>query len=91
MKFPIRMKSTKTHSERKNHMSLTHCIRTSIDLKDKNIFFEENFCQEKSIKGLTAKAFDAILTYTPKACHSCGVKNQEAKIVKNGFLKTRIK
>lgn len=27
MKFPVRMKSTKIHSERKIHMSLTHYIR----------------------------------------------------------------
>lgn len=86
-----RMKSTKTHSERKIHMSHNHCIRMSLDLKDKHITFEENFCEEKKIKGVNSKIYLATLTYSPDQCPCCAMPNNDFSIVKNGFLTSRIK
>ncbi|WP_156097506.1 hypothetical protein [Carnobacterium alterfunditum] len=49
-------------------MSHNNCIRTALDLKDKNIFFDEKFCEEKRIKGFRSKVFYATLTYKPTHC-----------------------
>ncbi|HCM88924.1 MAG TPA: hypothetical protein DIS85_03395 [Vagococcus sp.] len=66
-------------------MSLNHCIRISLDLKDKNITFNTSFCEEKLIKGVLSKIYYGTLTYQPKACPCCVVKNEKYCIVKNGF------
>lgn len=72
-------------------MSLTHCIRTLIDLKDKNISFPENYCEERFIKGRRTKLIYAIITYKPAFCTRCGCLNTQFSIVKNGFLTSNIK
>ena len=72
-------------------MSHNHCIRMSLDLKDNNITFNSIFCEEKIIKGVRSKEYKGILTYKPLACPSCGIKNQNYSIVKNGFISSRIK
>lgn len=72
-------------------MSHNDCIRISLDLKDKNIKFEEKFCEAKKIKGVNSKVYLATLTYTPDNCKSCGMPNQDFSIVKNGFLTSQIK
>lgn len=91
MNFPVRMKLSNTHSERKIHMSHNDCIRTALNLKDKNIIFNEKFCEEKKMKGLKSVVYYATLTYRPNHCRQCGVKNECFKIVKNGFLTSKIK
>lgn len=48
-------------------MSHNHCIRISLDLKDKNISFDSNFCEEQLIKGVKSKVYKGILTYNPSA------------------------
>lgn len=72
-------------------MSHNHCIRISLDLKDKNISFDSNFCEEQLIKGVKSKVYKGILTYNPSACPCCGIKNEQFAIVKNGFMSSRIK
>ena len=72
-------------------MSHNHCIRLSLDLKDKNISFDSIFCEEQLIKGVRSKVYKGILTYNPSACPCCGVKNEQFSIVKNGFISSRIK
>lgn len=72
-------------------MSLTHCIRTLLDLKDKNISFPENYCEERVIKGRRTKLIYATLTYKPVCCARCGCLNTQFSIVKNGFLTSNIK
>ncbi|AOA02783.1 ISL3 family transposase [Carnobacterium maltaromaticum] len=72
-------------------MSLTHCIRTLLDLKDKNISFPENYCEERVIKGRKTKLIYATLTYKPVCCTRCGCLNTQFSIVKNGFLTSNIK
>lgn len=66
-------------------MSLTHCIRTLIDLKDKNIPFPENYCEERVIKGRRTKLIYATLTYKLVCCTRCGCLNTQFSVVKNGF------
>ncbi len=41
-------------------MSHNDSIISMLNLKEKNIFFKENFCKEETIKGVRAKIF-----YTP--------------------------
>ncbi|MEG0679972.1 MAG: transposase family protein, partial [Carnobacterium sp.] len=72
-------------------MSHNNCIQISLDLKDKNITFEEKFCEEKRIKGFKSKIFFATLTYNPSHCERCGQKNEAYSIVKNGYLTSRVK
>ncbi|UDM80503.1 ISL3 family transposase [Vagococcus fluvialis] len=72
-------------------MPLNHSIRISLDLKDKNITFNQSFCEEKIMKGILSKVYYGTLTYHAKACPCCGVKNENYSIVKNGFLTTKIK
>ncbi|MDT2747965.1 ISL3 family transposase [Vagococcus fluvialis] len=72
-------------------MSHNHCIRTTLDLKDKNIYFDSIFCEEKMIKGVRSKLFKGVLTYNPSACPCCGIKNENYSVVKNGFISSRIK
>ena len=72
-------------------MSHNHCIRISLDLKDKNISFDSIFCEEQFIKGVRAKVYKGTLTYIPSACPCCGIKNEHYSIVKNGFIISRIK
>ena len=38
-------------------MSHNYCIRNLLNIKDKNIFFEENFCSEETVKGISSKIF----------------------------------
>lgn len=72
-------------------MSHNHCIRTALDLKDKNIYFDSIFCEEKIIKGVRSKLFKGVLTYNPSACPCCGIKNENYSVVKNGVISSRIK
>lgn len=69
---------------------INNCIRTALDLKDKNITFAEDFCIEKDIKGLRSKIYPAVLTYVPDYCPCCGVINESFSIVKHGYIDSRI-
>jgi len=71
-------------------MSHQHSIRNLLNIKDKNITFDENFCSTETIKKVKVKVFHGTLTYQPKACYACGhvFDNQ---IIKHGFKTTLIK
>ena len=71
-------------------MPHSHCIRTMLDLKDKNISFTENFCEEVKIKGKISKMFYGILSYTPCRCANCGMKKEKSSLIKYGFKKSRL-
>ena len=71
-------------------MSHNYCIRNLLNIKDKNIFFEENFCSEETVKGISSKIFYGTLTYQPKACYVCG-HVFDHQIIKHGFKTSIIK
>lgn len=73
-------------------MSYNDYIRNLLNIKDKNIYFNENLIQEKVIKGRNTKIISAILTYIPDYCHLCGVVNESHNdIIKWGFKSCNIK
>jgi len=43
-------------------MSHHYSIRNLLNIKDQNIFFDENFCTEENIKGIKSKVFHGTLT-----------------------------
>lgn len=65
-------------------------IAKILQLKDKNIRFDENPVEEKMYKGRTSLFYYAQLTYIPQACPECGVKNEAYSIVKNGTRTSRL-
>ena len=71
-------------------MSNTNYITNILNLKDKNIFFKENFYKEEKIKGVTYKIFEGYLTYNPICCHRCGVVFDD-NFEKHGFIISDIK
>jgi len=71
-------------------MSHHHSIRNLLNIKDKNIIFDENFCTEETVKGVQSKVFHGTLTYQPKACYACGHIFDE-NIIKHGFKTSLIK
>src|SRR5690554_3599370 len=71
-------------------MSHNHSIRNLLNIKDKNIKFDEIFCSEEMIKNVKSKVFYGTLTYQPKACYSCGHIFDE-QIIKHGFKTSVIK
>ena len=73
-------------------MSYNDYIRNLLNIKDKNIYFNENLIQEKVIKGRNTKIIFAILTYIPNYCPLCGVVNESHNdIIKWGFKPCNIK
>lgn len=72
-------------------MTHLHFIRKTLGIKDTNITFE-NRITEEDIKGAKHLIYYGKLTYTPKGCQNCGVKNSShADIVKNGTKASTIK
>ncbi len=67
------------------YLSHNYSIRILLNIKDKNIFFKENFVSNKIIKGINSKVFHATLTYKPQYCSCCG--NKKEPIIKYGFSK----
>ena len=61
-----------------------------LNLKDENIIFDENFCQEEKVNGAFAKVFHASLTYQPHACLHCGHIFDD-HLIKYGFKASLIK
>lgn len=65
-------------------------MRNVLNIKDPNIHFEENCCQDTVIEGQISKLFSAALTYEAQRCPNCGMENHGYSIVKNGSKKSRI-
>ena len=72
-------------------MSHNHCIRTSLNLTDKNITFSNEFCETLSYKGHSSLLYHATLSYKPDACPKCQALNSDFSIVKNGYLTSQVK
>ena len=70
-------------------MSLSNYTRNILNIKDKNIIFEENFLNEEKINGSTTKVFHGKLTYTPSHCPKCGCVYdiEQDNIIKYGLKK----
>ncbi len=72
-------------------MSQDYYIRKLINLKDENIKFYENWCEDGSRKNKKCKILNAFLSYTPHHCDKCGVifeskKDYEKKGFKNSMI-----
>jgi transposase len=60
-----------------------------LNLKEKNLIFNEKFCIDKKIKNITCNFFRAILTYSTHACYNCG-HIFDSNIIKYGFKSSNI-
>jgi len=70
------------------YLSHNDSIRNLLNIKDKNIYFDENFVSDELIKDITAKVFHAKLTYSPTYCTCCG--GESSNIIKYGFKASKI-
>ena len=73
-------------------MSISHSIRLVLNIKDKNIKFDENFVVEEKIKEVETLIYKG--TLSPKApdyCPKCGCENSKFDIIKNGSKLVDIK
>ena len=59
-------------------------IANTLQLKDKNIYFDGETVEEKMYKGRRSLFYHAQLSYIPERCPECGTKNEHYSIVKNG-------
>ena len=44
----------------------------------------------KSFKNVQSLFYKGTLTYQPKGCECCGIKNEQHTVIKNGFRSTRV-
>lgn len=71
-------------------MSHNDSILNLLNIKNKNIQFNENFYSEGFVKGIHSKFFHGTLTYQPKCCDACGhIFNDN--IIKHSFKTSVIK
>ena len=70
-------------------MSLSDYTRNILNIKDENIYFEQNCLEEVNINGCITKVFHGKLTYTPTICPKCGCiyESNPETIIKYGFKK----
>lgn len=71
-------------------MSLSNSILKSLNLKDINIKFYDNFISEVTIKDKRSLVYHAYLSYIPDYCPKCGTL-MDNNIVKHGFKLSKIK
>ena len=71
-------------------MSQDYYILKTLNMKDENIHFYNDFVNEKTIKGKRCLVYNGYLTYIPEYCPKCGTCFDE-KIEKHGFKKSLIK
>ena len=57
-------------------MTYTNYTKLILNIKDKNIYFDENCLEIVNIKGIETKIFHGYLTYTPDYCPKCGCINE---------------
>lgn len=61
-----------------------------LNLKEKNVFFKENFYKEEKINGIIYKIFEGYLSYQPDFCPKCGAVF-DSNFEKHGFIISNIK
>lgn len=71
-------------------MSQDYYILKTLNMKDENIHFYNDFVNEETIKGKRCLVYNGYLTYIPEYCPKCGTCYDE-KIEKHGFKKSLIK
>lgn len=71
-------------------MSQDYYILKTLNMKDKNIHFYEEFVKEEVLKDKKCLVYQAYLTYIPEYCPKCGTCYDE-KIEKHGFKNSLIK
>jgi transposase len=71
-------------------MSHSDYTRNILNIKDKNITFEENCLEERIVNKRIVKFFHGTLTYTPTVCPNCGClyESNPETIIKYGLKKT---
>ena len=57
-------------------MTHTDYTKLILNIKDNNIYFDENCLKNKNIKGKETKVFHGHLTYNPEICPKCGAINE---------------
>ena len=57
-------------------MTHTDYTKLILNIKDNNIYFDENCLESKNIKGKETKVFHGYLTYIPEICPKCGAINE---------------
>ncbi|MGY3723990.1 transposase family protein, partial [Granulicatella balaenopterae] len=72
-------------------MPNSNCIRTLLNIPDKNIIFDNNSVSKTVTNGITYTTVDAVLTYKPKCCPKCGCVNENYSITKHSFTKCSVK
>lgn len=71
-------------------MSQDYYILKTLNMKDENIHFYDEFVTEENIKGKRSLVYQGYLTYIPEYCPKCGTCYDE-KIEKHGFKNSLIK
>ena len=69
---------------------LTHSDYTKeiLNIKDDNVYFNENCLEICEFKGINTKIFHGFLTYNPTYCNKCGhINNSEEDIIAWGWKK----
>ncbi|REH89663.1 transposase family protein [Staphylococcus felis] len=68
---------------------MQHFISNTLNIKDKNIRFEERV-DKKAFKGTLSLFYYGELSYEPDKCKLCGTTNHKHQIIKMGKKKSRI-
>lgn len=61
-----------------------------LEIKDKNIIFEDNCFSKKLINGFTTFVYKARLTYDAKCCVNCGIVYKDNTTIKKGYKTVNI-
>ena len=80
------------HRKKVAHMSISNSIRLTLNIKDLNITFSEDYLKEEKIKDVLALVFNGKLSpAAPGSCPCCGTVNKDHSIIKNGSKEVMIK
>ena len=70
MNFPVELKLLTPYSKEENHLFMSNDIKILLDIQDENIYFENNYTENKEFKGKTSKFITGTLTYQPSCCEN---------------------
>ena len=68
----------KKHRKVLIYMTHTDYTKNILNIKDENIFFDENCLEICKINNIDTKIFHGYLSYTPKYCDVCGCINESS-------------